>query len=150
MKVLLTKEVKSLGKAGEIKEVKDGYGQNFLIKKGFAKKATEEVLKEWEAEQEKLKAQTQKEIDAYNALKDEIEKIEVKIYKKLGENGALFGAVTAKDVEAALKENHNLEIDKKTISMQKAIKATGNFEIDVKLGHGIHAILKLNIEAQDV
>lgn len=150
MKVLLIKEVKSLGKSGEIKEVKDGYGQNFLIKKGFAKKATDEVVAQWEEEQEKLKAQTQKEIESYEALKKKIESLNVKIKKTLGENGALFGAVTAKDVEQALKERHDLELDKKNFNMQKAIKATGSFEIDVKLGHGIHATLHLEVEASNV
>jgi large subunit ribosomal protein L9 len=150
MKVLLIKDVKSLGKAGEIKEVKDGYGQNFLIKKGFAKKATDEVMQEWEAEQDRLKAQTQKEIEQCNLLKEKIESLEIKIEKKLGENGALFGAVTAKEVEEALKAKYDFDLDKKTFSMPKAIKSTGIFDVDVKLGHGIHATLKLNIEASNV
>jgi len=150
MKVLLIKDVKSLGKTGEIKEVKDGYAQNFLIKKGFAKAATAEVIQEWEAKQQQLKSQQEKEIEQLNALKRKIEAIELKISKKLGENGSLFGAVTAKDVEQALKEDHNLEVDKKNINIEKAIKSTGLFEIDVKLGHGIHANLKLNIEGSDV
>jgi len=150
MKVLLIKDVKSLGKAGEIKEVKDGYGQNFLVKKGFAKKATDEVMQEWEAEQDRLKAQTQKEIEQCNLLKEKIESLEIKIEKKLGENGALFGAVTAKEVEEALKAKYDFDLDKKTFSMPKAIKSTGIFDVDVKLGHGIHATLKLNIEASNV
>ncbi|MGM0623380.1 MAG: 50S ribosomal protein L9 [Campylobacterota bacterium] len=150
MKVLLIKEVKSLGKAGELKEVKDGYGQNFLIKKGFAKKATPQVMQEWETEQEELKKQTQKEIEALNKTKEQLESIELKIEKKLGENGALFGAVTPKDVAQALEKDHDLSVDKKTFNMQKAIKTTGNFDIDVKLGHGIHANLKLNVEAKNV
>ncbi len=147
MKVLLIKEVKSLGKAGEIKEVKDGYGQNFLIKKGFAKKATEEVIKEWEAEQERLKELEAQEIAELKKQKEQIEKLKVTIKKKLGENGALFGAVTGKDIEQVLKDSHKMQIDKKTFDLKKPIKTTGNFDIDVKLGHGIHATLNVDVEA---
>ncbi len=150
MKVLLIKDVKSLGKAGEIKEVKDGYGQNFLIKKGFAKKATDEVMRQWEEEQERLRIQTQNEIDRLTELKNKLETVTVTITKKLGENGALFGAVTSKDVAQALHRQHGLDVDKKNFNMAKNIKSTGIFEIDVKLGHGIHAQLKLNVEASDV
>ena len=150
MKVLLIKDVKSLGKAGEIKEVKDGYGQNFLIKKGFAKKATKEVLQEWEEQQEKLRQQRADEMQRLEALKKQLEEVTVTIEKKLGENGALFGAVTSKDVAGALQKQHKLDVDKKHFNMDKNIKSTGNFDIDVKLSHGIHANLKLSVEAQNV
>ena len=144
MRVLLVKDVKNLGKAGEIKEVKDGYGQNFLIKKGFAKLATEAVLKEWEAEQAKIAKQKQDEIDKLNTIKKEIENLKLTIKKKLGANGSLYGAVTKDEIASTLNSLHDIDIDKKSIELKNVIKATGEYDISIKLGHGIHA--KLNVE----
>jgi len=145
MKVLLIKDVKSLGKAGEIKEVKDGYGKNFLIGKGFAKHATDEVIAEWN-EQKRLAAENEaKEIAELTALKATLEALQVKIARKLGESGHLFGAVTKDDIAKALESNHGIAIDKKHIETKKAIKMTGQHEVDVKLGHGIHALLKIDV-----
>ncbi|MCK9162226.1 MAG: 50S ribosomal protein L9 [Arcobacter butzleri] len=145
MKVLLIKDVKSLGKAGEIKEVKDGYGQNFLIAKGFAKKATPEVMQEWKEEQARLAKLLQEEIDAAKAIAKQFENIVVKIIHKVGANGALFGSVTKDEIADELKSTHNITIDKKDINIKTAIKATGLYEVDVKLGHAIHGSLKVEI-----
>jgi len=146
MKVLLIKDVPKLGKKGEIKEVKEGYGRNYLIAKGFAKLATKEVIKEWEEEQKKLQAEKEKEIQKLNKLKEEIEKLTITIAKKLGNNGHLYGAVTKEDIASALKEK-NIEIDKKLIDA-KNIKSLGEHIVDIKLGHGIHAKLKIIVEGK--
>ena len=146
MKVLLIKDVPKLGKKGEIKEVKEGYGRNFLIAKGFAKLATKEVVKEWEEEQKRLEEQKVKEIEELNKLKDRIEKLNITITKKLGNNGHLYGAVTKEDIASALKEK-NIEIDKKLIDT-KNIKSLGEHIVDIKLGHGIHAKLKIIVEGK--
>ncbi len=146
MKVLLIKDVKSLGKKGEIKEVKEGYGQNFLIAKGFALKATDEVIKEWEKEQEELKKREQEELERLRKIEAELSDIELVIKKKLGANGSLYGAVTKEDIAEALQKDHGITVDKKMVELDKnAIKATGIYEITIKLGHGIHAPLKVNI-----
>lgn len=145
MKVLLIKDVKSLGKAGDIKEVKDGYGKNFLIGKGFAKLATDEVIAGWE-EQKRLTAEAEaKAIADLTAMKETLETLEVKITKKLGNTGHLFGAVTKDDIAKALESDHGITIDKKHIEMKNAIKMTGKHDVDIKLGHGIHAMLHLDI-----
>ncbi len=144
MKVLLVKDVKNLGKAGEVKEVKDGYGKNFLVAKGFAKVATDDVIKEWQKEQEKKREQEAAELERLKNLKERLESITLKITKKLGANGSLFGAITNHDISDALKKD-GLEIDKKLIHLDHAIKATGVYEADVKLGHGIHAKLKFEV-----
>ncbi len=145
MKVLLIKDVKSLGKAGEIKEVKDGYGKNFLIGKGFAKHATAEVIAAHKAEQE-LKAENEaKEIKALKSLADKLDKLKIEIHKKLGETGHLFGSVTKDEVAHALLEQHKIEIDKKHIDSKTHIKMVGSHELDLKLGHGIHATLHVEV-----
>jgi len=146
MKVLLIKDVKSLGKKGEIKEVKDGYGQNFLIGKGFALRATDEVIKQWEEDQAKAKEEEAKEIARLNEIKEKLSSIKLILKKKLGANGSLYGAVTKDEIADALKSQEGIEIDKKSIDFGKnALKGTGEHEVDVKLGHGIHAKLLVEI-----
>jgi len=148
MKVLLIKDVKSLGNAGEVKEVKPGYGQNFLIKKGFAKPATPEIIAEHEAEL-KRKAQEEKaEIARLTDLAKKLDKIEIIITKKLGQNGHLFGAVTKDEIAQALQEQHSIEIDKKHIIDKTSIKTIGEHDVDLKLGHGIHAVLHIDVQGE--
>ncbi len=145
MKVLLIKDVKSLGKAGEIKEVKDGYGQNFLIAKGFAKLATDEVIEEWKKEQEEMKKREAEEIARLKEIEKRLGEIKLVIKHKLGANGALYGAVTKEEIAEALKIQEGIEIDKKAIEIKHPIKTAGSFDISVKLGHGIHAHMNLEI-----
>ncbi|MRJ03159.1 MAG: 50S ribosomal protein L9 [Epsilonproteobacteria bacterium] len=147
MRVLLIKDVPNLGKAGEVKEVKDGYGRNYLIAKGLAQLATPEVIKKWEEEQKRREAEEAAEIARLQKLKEQIEAITLTIRHRAGANGALFGAITNKEVAQALKER-GIEIDKKHIDIHPPIKQTGEFDIDVKLGHGIHGTLKLIVEAE--
>lgn len=144
MKVLLIKDVKSLGKAGEIKEVKDGYGNNFLIGKGFAKLATPEVIRKYEANKKKEAEELRYEIENLNKLKEEIEKVKIKILKPLGANGALFGSITKDEIANALKEQHNLEIDKKTIESDH-IKTTGEHLVNIKFKHSVYVNLKIEV-----
>ena len=148
MKVLLVKDVKSLGKVGEVKEVKDGYGKNFLIGKGYAKLATPEVMKEWEAEQKKLKEILEAEIKEANEIKEKIDSFKFTIKHKVGANGHLIGSVTNKEVQAAMYNQAQIEIDKKQITLKSKIKTIGIFEADCKLGHSIHAIAKIDVIAE--
>lgn len=145
MKVLLVKDVKSLGKAGEVKEVKDGYGKNFLIGKGFAKHATPEILAQ-HAEDEKQKAlDLASEIASLKELALKLDKAEIVIKKKLGQNGHLFGSITKEEVAHALFEQHGIDIDKKHITDKIAIKTVGEHDLDFKLGHAIHATLHVDV-----
>jgi large subunit ribosomal protein L9 len=144
MKVLLIKDVKSLGKAGEIKEVKDGYGKNFLIGKGLAKLATPTVIDEWKAEQERIAQELADELARLEAEKTTLEAAEIKIEKEAAPVG-IKGSVGNGDIAKAIMEQHNIELDKKNINLKKALKSAGLHEVDTKLGHGIHALLKVNI-----
>ncbi len=147
MKVLLIKDVKALGKAGEIKEVKDGYGNNFLIGKGLAKHATPAVMKQWEAGEKAKKEAEAAEIAKLNEAKAKLEGVKLVIKTKTGANGALFGSITKEEIADELKKQHGIEIDKKSIEHHGALKATGSYDLDLKMGHGIHAKLNLVIEA---
>jgi large subunit ribosomal protein L9 len=145
MKVLLIKDVKGLGKTGEVKEVKDGYGQNFLIGKGFAKHATNDVLAKHAAQERKRKEDERQALEELKALASKLDKLEIIVTKKLGKNNHLFGAVTKDEIAHALQEQHNIEIDKKHITSKENIKTVGEHDIDFKLGHGLHATLHVEV-----
>ena len=145
MKVLLIKDVKTLGKAGELKEVADGYGKNFLIGKGLALHATTEVLNRYKAEQKRAAENEAKEIAVAKELAEKLNATKLTIKHKVGANGHLIGSVTNKEIAEALNNQFSIEIDKKNISVEKKFKAVGIYEVDCKLGHAIHATLKVDI-----
>jgi large subunit ribosomal protein L9 len=145
MKVLLIKDVKSLGKAGELKEVADGYGKNFLIGKGLALHATTEVLNRYNAEQKKLAENEAKEIATAKDLAEKLNSTKLTVKHKIGANGHLIGSVTNKEISESLEQQFSIMIDKKHISVEKKFKTVGIYEVDCKLGHGIHATLKVDI-----
>ncbi|MFA5233342.1 MAG: 50S ribosomal protein L9 [Sulfurimonas sp.] len=148
MKVLLIKDVKTLGKAGEVKEVKDGYGQNFLIAKGFAKHATTEILAQHKEEERIAAENLAKEIASLKELAAKLDKAEIVITKKLGQSGHLFGSITKDEVAHALQEQHGIEIDKKHITDKLSIKTVGEHDLDLKLGHSIHATLHVDVQGE--
>jgi large subunit ribosomal protein L9 len=144
MKVLLIKDVKALGKAGEIKEVKSGYGQNFLIKKGMARNATEEVISAWR-DGEIVRAKFEKEEEKKaNDNKEQIESSMFTIKHKVGANGHLIGTITNKEISLELAKN-GIELDKKQIHLDDKIKTVGIYEASAKLGSGINAKIKIDV-----
>ncbi len=145
MKVLLIKDVKTLGKAGELKEVADGYGKNFLIGKGLALHATTEVINKWKSEQKKLAEKEAKEIADAKELAEKLNATKLTIKHKVGANGHLIGSVTNKEISESLEIQFSIILDKKNISLDKKIKSVGIYEVDCKLGHAIHATLKVDI-----
>ncbi|SFV52179.1 LSU ribosomal protein L9p [hydrothermal vent metagenome] len=144
MKVLLIKDVKSLGKTGEIKDVKDGYGQNFLIAKGLAKLATPEIVNNWKAEQERIAQQLKDDLERLAKEKKVFEDVVIRIEKPLAPVG-IKGSVGNADISKAIKSQLDIDLDKKHINLKRAIKSTGIHDVDAKLGHGIHATLKVEV-----
>ena len=132
MKVLLIKDVKTLGLAGEIKEVKDGYGQNFLIGKGLAKLATPDVVENWKSEQARIAQELKDELTRLEAEKITLEAATLRIEKPLAPVG-IKGSVGNADISHAIAEQLNIELDKKLINLKKALKSTGIHEVDAKL-----------------
>ncbi|NQY24445.1 MAG: 50S ribosomal protein L9 [Campylobacteraceae bacterium] len=147
MKVLLIKDVQGTGKAGEVKDVKDGYGKNFLVGKGFALMATTEVLAKYE-EDKKIRLELEaKEIALANDIATKLSSQNFTISHKVGANGHLIGSVTNKEIAEILKTQASITIDKKQITLKSKIKSTGIFEVDCKLGHGIHGLAKIDVIA---
>lgn len=147
MKVLLIKDVKGLGKAGEVKDVKDGYGHNFLIGKGFAKLGTPAVLRAFEAQQKKLALEKEEEIKKLNLLAKTLKSVSVVVVKSMGANEQLFGSVSKEDIAKALSEQAKIELDKKCLESDH-IKAVGKHEVSAKLGHGIHASFIVEVKGE--
>lgn len=147
MKVLLIKDIKTLGKAGEIKEVADGYGKNFLIGKGLALQATNEVIAKHNAEQKKLALKEEEEIKAAKELAEKINATKLTIRHKVGANGQLIGSVTNKEISEELEKQFSIMVDKKSIVVDNKLKTIGIYEVSCKLGHSVNATLKIDIIA---
>lgn len=142
MKVVLRKDYPSLGKSGEIKNVKDGYAQNFLIPKMVAYPATESYLKVFENEKisnEKKSERIKKEAED---LKVKIEALSLNIAVKTGEEDRLFGSVTAQDIIEKMKEN-GINLSKKQLVFDENIKKLGIYHIPVKIAPEIEAQVKV-------
>ena len=151
MKVLLLKDVKSVGKKGEIVEVNDGYARNFLMKKGLAQQATASVINETNQKNAAIARQKQKEYDDAVATANELKGKNIKIAIKFGENGKPFGAVTSKEISQELA-NLGYDIDKKKINLKDSIKTAGVFDVEIKVYTGVSATVKVTVcqaDAQD-
>lgn len=145
MKVILLKDVKGLGKAGDLANAKDGYARNFLFPKGLAIEATKSNLEKWKKDMEKKKQREKEEYEKALKLKEKIESITVTIKSKAGERGKLFGSITSKDISEALKKQHKINIDKRKIEMKDNIKSLGTTSVEVKVYTEISATLKVKV-----
>ncbi|MCX8029517.1 MAG: 50S ribosomal protein L9 [Brevinematales bacterium] len=145
MKIILVKDVKGVGKLGEIKEVADGYARNYLIRNGFALEATDGNVNFVKSQIKSLEKKNQRKLDTAKEIKEALENIRVNIKAKAGENGRLFGSITSEDIVSALKEQHNIELDKKLIEIEEPIKLIGDYVVDVKLGMNIIAKLRVSV-----
>lgn len=145
MKVILLKDVKGSGKAGDILNVADGYARNFLIGKGLAVEATAKNLNDLAGK----KASAQHKIDVETAdnkvIADKINNKDVVIKAKAGQGGKLFGAVTASAVSDAIKEQYNVYVEKKKINLNAEIKAFGDFTAVIKLTHGVSCSVNVKV-----
>lgn len=145
MKVVLTKDVKGKGKAGELINVSDGYARNFLFPQNLAIEANNAALSELKSREESKAHHTAVEKKEAEELAEKINNITVTIHAKAGNSGKLFGAITSKEVVSELKNQHSINIDKRKINM-KDIKSYGDFTVNVKLYTGITASLNIKVE----
>ena len=148
MIVILNKDVKGTGKAGDVVKVSDGYARNMLIPKGLATEATQGNIRHLE-KQKAIAAEKKAEEKA--AAKEKAEKIgnlTVTIKTKAGDGGKIFGSITSKDIAEGLKSQHGIEVDKKKIQLSSPIKQTGEMSVDIKLYSEVSAELKVKIEAE--
>lgn len=133
MKVILTQDVKKIGKKGDILEVKDGYARNALIPQGLAVEANTVTLNQRKLEQRSEDKKKQQELDEAQAIKEKINDKKVTIAIKTGEGGRVFGSVTSKEIADVISSTFSVKIDKKRVNLPDPIKAIGSRTVVVKL-----------------
>ena len=145
MKVILKADIKGVGKKDEVINASDGYARNFLFPKNLAVEANNENMAKWKAKQNSAKFQ--KEQDKEEALKvaDKLSKISLKMKVKVGENGKIFGGVSAKEIAQELEREYKIKVDKKKIELKETIKALGIQIVEIKLFEGVVAKLKVDV-----
>jgi large subunit ribosomal protein L9 len=142
MKIILLKDIKSMGKKGDVVNAADGYARNYLFPRKLAEEATNSnmhiLTKKNDIERKKKTSEIEDAQKSANELKDKV----IKIVCKAGENGKLFGAITNKDIAAVLNEQFSLDIDKKKI-VTDTIKLLGTYEVEIKIYPEISTKIKV-------
>lgn len=142
MKIILIKDVEGLGVAGEILNVKDGYGRNYLVPRAFALVANEKNVKELEFNRRRIERLVDIERTAAQDLAVKLSAVDIQIERKVGEEGKLFGSVTNKNIAAVLKEN-GFDVNSHDIVIEAPIKKTGVYQPEIKLFRDVRAVLKV-------
>ncbi len=147
MKIVLLKDVPSLGRKGEVKEVSDGYARNFLLARKLAEAATDAARKRVAREKDKSAREEERDLEETKKIAGALRKKEIVIKAKAKE-GKLFGSITAKDISAELSKDGIKVRDKEIIVPDNHIKTIGRYQIDIQLHHGIKSSLRIIIEEE--
>ena len=145
MKLILTHEVTGLGAPGDIVEVKDGYGRNYLIPRGFAMRWTRGGEKQIESIKNARDARAVRDLGKAQEIKASLEGNPVEVKVRAGEGGRLFGAVTVSEIAGALAETSGEQVDKRTIVVDNPIKSLGAHQVTVKVHDEVEARVQLNV-----
>ena len=145
MKVILLEDVKALGKKGEIVNVNDGYARNFIFPKKLGLEANSKNLNDLKLQQANQEKKAKEILEAAQAFAKDLESKSVSIKMKAGEGGKVFGSVSSKEIASAFKEQCGLDIDKKKIQLNDAIRAFGTHEVPVKLHPQVTGTLKVKV-----
>ena len=148
MKVIFSSDVKGKGKKGEVKNVSDGYANNFLLKQGVAIEATPGNVKALDAKKNKQQQEAVQEREQAIQLKETIEKLTVELTAKAGEGGRLFGSVTSKQIADQLLKKEKIKIDKRKFDLPDGIRALGFTNVSVKLHPEVTATVKVRVSEQ--
>ena len=147
MKLILTQEVSGLGTAGDIVEVKDGYGRNFLLPRGFAIAWTRGGEKQVTQIKRARKVREVRDRDHANEIKQSLESMVIVVPAKAGATGRLFGSITTADIASAVKAAGDISIDKRKVHLAGAIKTVGNHKATVDVHPGVSAIVQFVVSA---
>jgi large subunit ribosomal protein L9 len=147
MKVILTKDLENLGKAGALVEVKPGYGRNYLLPRQLAVPATEKNIRQLEHEKAGILSRASKERTNMTAMAQKLSAIEVKFTRKVGDQNKLFGSVTSKDVHEQLVAQ-GYPIERKQVHMPEPLKEVGTHEVEVKLHPEVTVKLRVTVGAE--
>ncbi len=146
MIVILKRDVKGTGKAGDVVKVSDGYARNMLLPKGLAEEATKNNVHTLEKAREKREEEEKKAKAAAEKQAEEMKNMKVEIVTKAGEGGKLFGSITTKDIADALQEQHGINIDKRKIVLDQPIKEIGVKRVKVKIYPEITATIAVEVK----
>ena len=146
MKVILLKDVKGTGKKNEVKEVSDGYARNYLLPKKLAVPADNTNMKELNEKNKSKELKAQKVYEAAEELGKKMEELNVVIYAKAGDGGRLFGSITSKDIAEQIKKQHNIEVDKRKITLDEPIRVLGSRFVDIKIHQKVTTRLRVDVK----
>ena len=148
MKVILNKDVKGTGKAGDVVTVSDGYARNMLIPRGLATEATQSNIRQLEKQKAIAAEKTAEEKAAAQELAEKLNKASIKMKIKAGEGGRIFGSITSKDIADAINMQLGMDIDRKKVKLDAPIKQVGQTDVDMRLYQDVNAKIKVIIEAE--
>lgn len=149
MKVILWEDIKGIGKKGDVVEVADGYGRNFLLKNKKAGLATEGGIRESQAIKAKADERKAQELAEAKALAERIQDQEITLKEKAGTEGRLFGAVTNKEICEAVNRQFSLNLDKKKFELKDPIKLLGLYQVKIRIAPGVSADIRVRVEEQE-
>lgn len=145
MKVILLQDVKKLGKKGEIVEVSEGYGRNFLLPRKLAAPGTAENINDAKQKQAAAAHKAQVASDEAIILASQLKKVELTIPVKVGEGGKVFGAVTGKHISEAAKRQYDIDLDKKKVEIKEPIKTLGTYDVIIRVHPTITSVIKVHV-----
>ena len=139
MKVILKQDIKGVGKKDQVVNAADGYARNFLFPKNLAVPADSGNMNNLKAKNESIQYRKGEDLKEAKEIAEKMKKITLKIAVKAGDNGKLFGAVTAKEITESLKNDYKIDVDKKKILLSESIKVAGTTRVEIKLNEGVMA-----------
>ena len=145
MKVILKADIKGVGKKDEVINASDGYARNFLFPKNLAVEANPENMSKLKAQKDATQFRKNNEKEDAKKIAEKLTKITVRIEVKAGENGKIFGGVSAKDISENLDKQHKIKVDKKKIDLKETIKTLGVHNVGVKLYEGVSGMIKVDV-----
>jgi len=149
MKVILTRDVKDLGRAGEIVNVAEGYGRNFLMPRKLAVLADAGAMKVVEQKKKVLEVKGEKMLADAQQIAEKINNLKVVISEKAGAGTKLYGSVTTQEIADALTKQHSIKVDKRKIHLNEPIKNLGTFEVPIKLHHDVSAVIHVEVVGKE-
>ena len=147
MKLILTHEVSNLGASGDVVDVKDGYGRNFLLPRGLATPWSRGAQKQIDQMKAARKSREIASVEDARALRDALQASTVTISQRAGESGRLFGAVTTKEIADAVQSQLDRQIDRRTVQITNPIKSAGEYKVTVKVHPEVQAVLDVEVVA---
>lgn len=145
MKLILTHEVNGLGSPGDVVEVKDGYGRNYLLPRGFAIKWTRGAQKQIDSIRRARAAREIRTLDEAKQIASQLGSLKVRLNQRAGDNGRLFGSVTSTDVAEAIKAAGGPEVDKRRIQIRNPIKSVGDYTVEIRLHPEVNVSLPIEV-----